>query len=300
MSAEAKAILGQKTQEQAGAAATRNFLGMTSETLAGFEQAIARALPKTAADLNAQRIIQIATTLIQSNADLRSCTVKSVLGSVMQAAILGFTPLPQLAECYLIPRREGRGSNTMVCTFQIGYKGWLNLYYRCRMVKMVRARVVCESDEFDYEFGLDERLRHKVNAVPMADGSNVTHAYAIVDLVTGGRSFVVMSKTEIDALKMRGAGSSGKAGPAWRSDYASMALAKALKALKRYIPSDGSIAAAMATDEQALDPDKFTPDGTYDGQLEYDIEDDSEDVAADGVLDLRGTRAQIAPHPSTE
>ncbi len=225
---------------------TENIVG----TLLRYEEQISNALPKAAGDLNARRIIQIAATIIARDEKLRACDAGSVIAAVMQLAILGLNPTPQLAEGYLIPYGKD-------CTIQIGYRGWIAQYHRSRIVKNVTAGVVRSGDTFEYELGLEPRLRH----VPITDiadggGSNVTHVYAVVHLVNGGSSFVVLTKKQIDQLKARGA-----AGPAWKRDYESMAMAKALKQLRRFIPSDSSIDAAYASDEHVFTADALSDDG---------------------------------------
>lgn len=262
-----------------------------------YRTSIEQSLPKAAKDLNAQRIIQIAATVMGSSEGLMTVASKnpgSAVAAVMQAAILGFNPIPQLAECYFVPR--GGKIN-----FEIGYKGWVSLYHRCTVVRDVSAYVVCDGDEFEYEYGADPVLRHKTKAVPAPDGRNVTHAYAIVNYINGGRLFTVLTKSEIELLAGRGGGK----GPSWKSDYEAMAQAKALKKLKRFVPTDSSIAAAMATDEQALSLDGFDPEArAYRAEL-LPVEGITGAELADAVVEENGELAlddakKQPPHAATE
>lgn len=218
-----------------------------SGVLSRYEDQIAQALPVSNNDLNAKRIIQITATVITQNPKLRVCDTGSVIAAVMQAAILGLNPLPSLAECYFIPYGKD-------CTFQVGYKGWVNLYYRSKLVQEIYAHVVRKGDEFEYELGLEKKLRHVVKS---DTGDDVTHVYAVVKFKGGGHGFVVLTRKEIDKLKARGAG-----GPAWKTDFEPMCQAKALKQLKRFIPSDGSIDAALASDERIIPLEAFNSDRT--------------------------------------
>ena len=55
----------------------------------------------------------------------------------------------------------------------IGYKGLIDLCYRSGEVSTVQAHTVYENDTFEYELGLDNKLRH----VPASSGRGVpTHA----------------------------------------------------------------------------------------------------------------------------
>lgn len=233
----------------------RNFIGQNSggiaSTLDRYAGQIQQAIPEGASDLNAQRIIQIAATLIAQNQKLAECDAGSVIAAVMQAAILGLNPLPQLAEAFFVPYKQ-------VCTFQTGYRGWINLYHRCAIIREVYAVVVRQGDEFEYEEGLHRRLVHRPNPdiETKPDGANITYVYAVANYTNGGANFVVLPKSDVERLKRRGSG-----GPAWTSDYPAMAMAKALKQLHRFIPSDGSINGAIASDERKFKIENLSKSG---------------------------------------
>jgi len=65
-----------------------------------FKGQIAEALPR---HLDADRMIQISTTLIRKNPEIANCSIQSLMGAVMQASILGFKPLESLGYCYFVP-----------------------------------------------------------------------------------------------------------------------------------------------------------------------------------------------------
>lgn len=287
-----------------------------TNVLSKYEAQIAQALPRTAQDLTSTRIIQIAATIVSRNEDLKKCDIRTVVAAVMQAAIMGLNPLPQMAECYLIPYKKE-------CQFQIGYRGWLNIYHRNPLVQDVEARAVKEGDDFSFEYGGNKFLRHIPKAA--ADAS-VTHAYCIVRYVTGGWAFVVLNRSEIDALRRRGE-YGGKEGFAWRNDFAAMAVAKAMKQVRHQVPSDGaSIEEAAYADGHVLHPENFRPAGggvdlaalpIEEVELHVQVDNDRDNKTADSVADAiersetmstagaksnelpLGTKPKT-PHPSTE
>ena len=69
------------------------------------------------------------------------------------AAQLGVEPNTALGQAYLIPYGNQ-------CQFQLGYKGMLDLAYRTGEVRSITAEVVREGDVFEYELGLNPKLRH--------------------------------------------------------------------------------------------------------------------------------------------
>lgn len=215
------------------------------EFLGGMKSQIANVLPK---HLTPDRVIQMAATIIHRNPAIAKCSTVSLIGAVMQASILGFPPVDSLGYCYFVPYGKD-------VQFQIGYKGFIELSRRSGQIKMVYAEVVRQGDEFTCELGLEPKLTHK----PKFDSSKpMTHTYAVAHFTDGGYNFVVLSKSDVERLRMRNASQRGAAAGAWATDYDAMAKAKALKQLSKYLPLNIDIQSAIATDEGVIKMDSFT------------------------------------------
>lgn len=218
--------------------------GEIGNYLKGMENRIAAALPK---HLTADRVIQMAATTIHRNPAIAKCTPASLLGAVMQASILGFPPVEALGYCYFVPYGKD-------VQFQIGYKGFIELARRSGRVKMVYAEVVREGDEFEATFGLNPDLKHK----PNFDSSKpLTHVYAVCQFTDGGYNFVVLSKSDVERLRMRNPMQKGAPKGAWATDYEAMAKGKAMKQLSKYLPLNIDTQTDLATDEAVLKPEDF-------------------------------------------
>lgn len=240
--------------------------GEIGEYLGGMKDRVAQILPK---HLTADRVLQMAATTIHRNPTIAKCTPTSLLGAVMQASLLGFPPVDALGYCYFVPYGKD-------VQFQIGYKGLVDLARRSGKVKDVYAEIVREGDVFEAEFGLERTLKHK----PTFDTSKpVTHAYAVCHYSDGGYSFVVLSKAEIEKLRLRSPMQKGAPSGAWATDYEAMAKAKALKQLAKYLPLSLDQVAAVATDEAVLTPDSFTRNAS--GETSVKVEDITYDEYVD-------------------
>ena len=79
----------------------------------------------------------------------------------------------------------------MEATFQIGYKGVVKLFQQSGQFKSLQAHEVCENDEFDYGYGLDDFLTHKPKLV---DRGQSYAYYAVAQFKEGGHAFVVLPK----------------------------------------------------------------------------------------------------------
>lgn len=259
--AQAKTTPAQKLTVHQKVAQTGSLAGLSQgeigSYLKGMESRIAAALPK---HLTADRIIQMAATTIHRNPAIAKCSPASLLGSIMQASILGFPPVDALGYCYFVPYGKD-------VQFQIGYKGFIELARRSGRVKMVYAEVVREGDEFEANFGLNPDLKHK----PAFDSTKpLTHVYAVCQFTDGGYNFVVLSKSDVERLRMRNPMQKGSPAGAWATDYEAMAKGKALKQLSKYLPLNIDTQADLATDEAVLQPESFTAGRVKTEDIQYD------------------------------
>lgn len=199
---------------------------------------IEKALPSV---ITPERFTRIALTAYSRNEKLQECTAESFLGSMMQAAQLGVEPNTPLGQAYLIPYRN-RG--VMEVQFQLGYRGMIDLAYRSGEVQNIQAHEVYENDTFEYELGLEPKLRH----VPaLKDRGDVILYYAVFKLTNGGVGFEVMSKEDVEAFAKKKSKTYGT-GP-WQSDFDAMAKKTLVKRLLKFAPLKSDFVRAVTTDE---------------------------------------------------
>lgn len=199
---------------------------------------IEKALPSV---ITPERFTRIALTAYSRNEKLQECTAESFLGSMMQAAQLGVEPNTPLGQAYLIPYRN---KGVMEVQFQLGYRGMIDLAYRSGEVQNIQAHEVYENDTFEYELGLNPKLRH----VPaLKDRGNVILYYAVFKLTNGGVGFEVMSKEDVEAFAKKKSKTYGT-GP-WQSDFDAMAKKTLVKRLLKFAPLKSDFVRAVATDE---------------------------------------------------
>lgn len=198
-----------------------------------YEKEIAKALPGA---IGAERFCRIATTAVTQNPALATCTPQSFIGAMLNAASLGLEVNSPLGHAYLIPY----GSN---CQFQLGYRGMIELAHRSGDIKSIEAHVVYANDDFDFEFGLSPKLKHKP---AKKDRGDVAWVYAVYHTKDGGYGFEVMSVDDIN--RHRAKYSKAKNSP-WDSEWESMAKKTVLKRVLKYAPLKTEFARAMAADE---------------------------------------------------
>jgi len=239
--------------------------------LGGMKAQVAQALPK---HISAERVIQMTTTLISQNPKIAECSAQSIVGSMMQASILGFKPVSALGQCYFVPY----GGHVQ---FQIGYKGWIDLARRSGQIKNLYAYCVRQGDHFEYELGLEPKLKHTPNSDPSA---RMTHVYAVAHYKDGGYDFIVLTRAEVEKLRMRN--SFQKANPAgpWKTDYEAMAKAKAIKQLAKFMPLSDEMQQASVSDDGVIDVTKAASNdhsGVNLDAIEHDEVDEADVIFAE-------------------
>jgi len=211
------------------------------------EGQIAKALPTV---LTPERYTRMVMTALSTNPQLQKCTPESFLGAVMQAAQLGVEPNTPLGQAYLIPYKNkkkigDKWYQVLECQFQLGYKGLLDLAYRSGEVSIIDAQAVHENDFFEYEYGLEPKLKFKPK---LNDRGPVIAYYAMFKTKNGGYNFLVMSKEDVIAHKDQYSKAAGSGYSPWSTNFDSMAKKTVLKQALKYAPLKSDFVKEVATD----------------------------------------------------
>lgn len=204
------------------------------------EPEIKKALPSV---ITPERFTRMVFTALSSNPTLQECTPQSFLGSMMQAAQLGLEPNTPIGQAYLIPyKNHGR----LECQFQLGYKGLIDLAYRSGEIKDIQAHEVYENDTFEYEFGLEPKLKH----IPATSNrGEVIMYYAVFHMVNGGYGFEVMSKDDIVKHAQKTSQFYGTSFSPWNKYFDEMAKKTVVKKCLKYAPIKTDFVRALSSDE---------------------------------------------------
>lgn len=243
-----KQAAAQSLQKQTETAVVKAKEGIESiaDLLNKHKIQIQKALPK---HLTADRLIRVALTAMSKNPALLNCTPKSLFNAVIQAAQLGLEPDSPLGHAYMIPfkrnykNNRGEWKSEQNIQFIIGYRGLLELARRSGQIESLVSMPVHSNDEFSYEYGTSEHLKH----IPaLTDKGQLTHCYAYAKIKDGGFIFEVMTKEQIDAIRARSKASDQ--GP-WVTDYIQMARKTLIIRLSKYLPLSIELAKAIELSE---------------------------------------------------
>jgi recombination protein RecT len=249
-----------------------------SQLIERMKPEMARALPK---HMDPDRMARIALTVLRQTPKLGECTPESFLGALMTCAQTGLEPGP-LGEAYLVPY-----GNTV--TFIPGYKGLISLAWRSGRVKSITAETVHEHDAFTFRKGLDPVLEHDWSLTE--ERGKPIAWYAAATLKDGGSAFVVMSRTDVEAIRKR---SRAKDSGPWVTDYDAMAKKTCIRQLAKFLPLSIEFAQAVNADSTvrvSTAPDALD-DLTFDGEV---VKRDTGEIAPTGGAQVEDPPADFDP-----
>jgi len=171
-----------------------------------------------------ERAPQFAAALVQvvnRSWNLQKCTPESVIGAAITAAALDLSFDPNLGECHLVPYGEA-------CTFQLGYKGLVQLAQRSSQYRRIGWAVVYKGELQKWnpltgELEIDQAKRE-------ADAPVIGYA-AYFQLLNGFERGEYWSKDAVVQHASRFSKAFKKESSPWQTDFDRMALKTVLKAL---------------------------------------------------------------------
>lgn len=250
-----------------------------------------RALPR---HVDEGRFVRLVLTALRTVPRLAECSGESILAGVTQAAQLGLEIDAVRGQAYLVPRWNGK-TGRMEASFQLGYKGLIDLAGRGGIT--VRARDVCEADLFEFEDGLEPKLRH-IPELKKPRGE----AWAYFAVATfpdrEEREFVVISRAEAEEHRDRFASARNKkreiVGP-WVEHFDAMARKTAVIKLLGQLPLPVEVVEALSMEDVPIDVTPAEPElpppapsgDQAEGPPAEDHDDEDRDPSAQETLEQR-------------
>jgi recombination protein RecT len=222
--------------------------------LEGARAKLLRVSPLGADTGEARRCYEILLSQVKTP-ELAACEVRSIMLACYNVLKTGLNPDPQFGHIYMIPR-AGKAN------VQLGYQGLMELARRSGKVNNIRAELVYDNDDFEYETGLSVTLRHKPWWMTGGKTSGELRcAYVVWTNCIGTQVHVVPRVT----LDRRREASQMKSSGAWAKYTDSMYLKTAIRDAARFWPLSPEMAHAIALDVAA---DEGLAQGTDDDMAE--------------------------------
>lgn len=188
------------------------------------------ALPKS---IPAEGFIRRIITSVQLEPKLLAADRKSLFVACMKAAQDGLLLDGREAGLSVYNDRQN-GGQTVAYLPMVG--GILKKIRQSGEISSVRAHVVYEGDEFEYELGDDERIVHRPNLT--AQGGKIVAAYAIAKFKDGDIQREVMSSAQIKKIASKATGIGKRC---WELDEGEMSKKTVIKRLGKRLPSSNDL-----------------------------------------------------------
>lgn len=212
-----------------------------------------RLINDTLGDKNvAQTFIAEISTVVSQNYQLQECDPATILSAGLMAQTLKLPLSPTLGFAYVLPFKSKNGLSC--ATFQVGYKGLIQLAQRSGQFERLGVREVHEGEYIGQdEFGDDLfKFSHEFDSKP------VVGYFAYFRLTNGFKKtmYWTVDQCKAHAKKYSRSYGNGKGTDLWTDNFDLMASKTVLKLLlNRYAPLSVELQKAVAADQSVINQD---------------------------------------------
>lgn len=143
-----------------------------------------------------QRFISAIVSAVSVNPALQECDNSTILSGALLGESLKLSPSPQLGHYYLVPFNDKERGK--VATFQLGYKGYIQLAIRSGQYKKLNVMAIKEG-ELEYFDPLNEdiKINLMVDNWDAREEATTIGYYAFFELTNGFRKAIYWSKKQM-------------------------------------------------------------------------------------------------------
>lgn len=168
---------------------------------------------------------------VSTNPQLQECSGVSTISAALLGESLNLSPSPQLGQYYMVPFNDK--SKGKVATFQLGYKGMIQLAIRSGQYKKLNVIAVKEGELKGFD-PFNEEIEVQVIENPdEREKAKTIGYYAMFELVNGFRKSMYWSKAKMEshAEKYSMGYKAHKGYTFWEKDFDGMAYKTMLRQL---------------------------------------------------------------------
>ncbi len=175
---------------------------------------------------NANAFVASLIDLYNYDKTLQMCSPKYVVMEALKAASLKLPINKQLGFAWIVPYKDGK-TGQYIPTFQLGYKGYVQLCMRTGAYKYINADVVYEGELVKYD-----KLTGAIEIDTEKRKSDKKIGYfAYIETLNGFSKTLYMSIEEVTKHAKQYSKSYGSKNSVWTTDFDAMALKTCLRLL---------------------------------------------------------------------
>lgn len=169
---------------------------------------------------------------VNTNKQLQECDFATIVSAGIVGDSLNLSPSPQLGHYYMVPFRDTKNNRT-VATFQLGYKGYLQLAIRSGQYKKINVVAVKDGELLSYNpFTEDIEVRAITDPLEREKAPTIGY-YGMFELTNGFTKSMYWSKETMEehAQKYSKGYAAHKGYTFWEKDFDGMAFKTILRQL---------------------------------------------------------------------
>ena len=177
------------------------------------------------------RFISSIVSAVNNNPVLKECDNQSIISGALLGESLNLSPSPQLGQYYLVPfENKDRGK---VATFQLGYKGYIQLAIRSGQYKKLNVLAIKEGELIKYDPLNEEIEVELISNEEEREKAKTVGYYAMFEYTNGFRKTMYWSKAKMEkhALQYSKGYQAKKGYTFWEKDFDAMAYKTMLRQL---------------------------------------------------------------------
>ena len=215
--------------------------GLIQQATTNGKTAVARPIDKLKHILAAQSVQEQFQSVLKENAGafvasiidlyntdrtLQMCDPKNVVMEALKAASLKLPINKQLGFAWIVPYRDGK-TGQYIPTFQLGYKGYIQLCMRTGAYRYINADVVYEGELVKHD-----KLTGEIEIDPeKRTGDKKVGYFAFIETLNGFRKTLYMTVEEVTKHAQQYSKSYSSKNSVWATDFDAMALKTCLRLL---------------------------------------------------------------------
>lgn len=243
----------------------------------------------------AEKFVASISSAVAINPDLKECEAGTILASGLLGESLNLSPSPQLGQYYLVPYND-RKNNRVTCTFQLGYRGLIQLAIRTNSYKDIDALDVREGEFIGRDKATGKPLFEFIEDEVSRQSKKIIGYRAYFERLNGFTKVLYMSNEALIAHAIRYSHIDGdvlqtvvnggslpekdkwKYSSPWYTSFDKMASKTVLKQLLNVYGEFSTEMVEAISKDQA----QINVDGTY----EYVGKDDEEEILEEDVVEV--------------
>ncbi|MDR2902123.1 MAG: recombinase RecT [Lactobacillales bacterium] len=212
----------------------KNTLAQRKPTFTAFltGEGVKRQINDIVGGKDGQRFITSILSAVSVNPGLAECDHSTILSAAMLGEALKLSPSPQLGQYYMVPFKDNKLGRT-VATFQLGYKGYIQLAIRSGQYKKLNVIAIKDGELVKYDPLNEEIDVNLIEDEGKREDAVTVGYYAMFEYVNGFKKTMYWSKSRMEShAKKYSKGYAAKKGYTfWEKDFDAMAFKTMLRQL---------------------------------------------------------------------